>query len=225
VPRDPADVLDRVRKLLALAGSPNVHEAASAAGKAQALIERHRLEALLDAEAADVADPVTDGREAPLEVARRLRPWKVVLASGLAEANGCLAYTADHGDVSLLLVAGRAGDREVVAALYEGLVRQLEWLSATHGAGRSRDWHTSFRIGAAEVVVGRLGEATSEVDATLSEAALVLVQPARVARAHAVDAFAEQHLGLRAGRSLRVDGRGLQRGREVGATMPLPARS
>lgn len=36
------DVLDRVHKLLALAGSPNVHEAAAAAAKSQALIEPAR---------------------------------------------------------------------------------------------------------------------------------------------------------------------------------------
>ena len=37
-------LLARVQKLLALASSQNVHEAASAAAMAQALIERHRLD-------------------------------------------------------------------------------------------------------------------------------------------------------------------------------------
>ena len=41
-----ADIVDRVRKLLALAGSSNVHEAAAAAARAQELITRHRLESL-----------------------------------------------------------------------------------------------------------------------------------------------------------------------------------
>ena len=74
-------LLDRVRKLLALTESPNVHEAALAAARAQALIDAHRLQGLLDAEE---DAPVVDGRSAPLESGRRLRKWKVVLASALA---------------------------------------------------------------------------------------------------------------------------------------------
>jgi hypothetical protein len=220
---DPA-VLGRVRKLLALAGSPNVHEAASAAAAAQALVERHRLADLLSAEADVAADPVTDGRAAPLEAARRLRRWKIVLAAGLAEANACLAYTAAAGDETLLLLAGRDADRAAVAAIWEWLVQRLEWLSATHGPGRSRHWHEAFRIGAAEVIVARLAAVGAEEVATLPPAALVRVEPARQARAAAVDAFAEQHLHLGRGRSLRVDGRGLARGREAGAAMGLPPR-
>jgi hypothetical protein len=64
----------------------------------------------------------------------------------------------------------------------------------------------------------------AEEVATLPPAALVRVEPARQARAAAVDAFAEQHLHLGRGRSLRVDGRGLARGREAGAAMGLPPR-
>jgi hypothetical protein len=62
-------VLERVRKLLALASSPNIHEAASAAAKAQALIERHRLQSWLDAADAEAADPIEGGQDTPLEVA------------------------------------------------------------------------------------------------------------------------------------------------------------
>ncbi|MDP2315662.1 MAG: DUF2786 domain-containing protein, partial [Pseudomonadota bacterium] len=181
------DVLARVRKLLALATSPNVHEAAAAASAAQALIERHRLEALLAAEdgADDPLDPITDGREAPLEVARRLRKWKFALAAGLAEANGCLAYTAAVGGETHLLLAGRASDRAAVASLWGWLVSRIEWLSATHGPGRSRDWHEAFRIGAAEVVVERLARVEGEAEAALPAAALVRVAPLRAARAAA----------------------------------------
>ncbi len=219
----PPDLHDRVRRLLALATSPNVHEAASAAAAAQALIERHRLEAWLAAERTDATDPVTDGREAPLESARRPRRWKVTLAVGLAEANGCRAYTARAGEETLLLLAGHAADRQAVADIWEWLVTRLEWLSASHGASRSRPWHEAFRIGAAEVIVARLGATRGEVEATLEPAALVRVEPVRAARAAAVDAFAERHLRLGPGRALRVDARGLARGREAGATVLLPA--
>ena len=52
-------VLERVRKLLALATSPNLHEAAAAAAAAQALIERHRLGSLLEAQT-DADAGITD---------------------------------------------------------------------------------------------------------------------------------------------------------------------
>jgi hypothetical protein len=219
-------VLARVRKLLALATSPNVHEAASAAAAAQALIERHRLQALLaaEADAADPADPVTDGRDAPLERARRPRRWRIALAGGLAAANGCVAYTAEEGDETVLLVAGRATDREAVGVLWEWLVTRIAWLSATHGAGRPRAWHDAFRIGAAEAIVERLRSVGADEVATLDPAALVRVEPARAARAAAVERFTAERLHLAAGRALRVDGRAYARGRAEGANVPLPPR-
>ena len=130
---DHAAVLDRVRKLLALATSPNVHEAAAAAAAAQALVERHRLEGRLAAHAA-VTGSLTDGREAPLDRARRLRRWKVALATGLADANGCLAYTAEDARTgeTLLLVLGRG------EALHLAEVRVV--LPALHGAVGAVVW-------------------------------------------------------------------------------------
>lgn len=218
-----AAVLDRVRKLLALATSPNVHEAAAAAAAAQALIERHRLEGLLAAHAA-VTGSVTDGREAPLERARRLRRWKVALATGLADANGCLAYTAEDARTgeTLLLVLGRGEDRAAIAALWDWLVQRLEWLSATEGPGRSRAWHDAFRVGAAEVVVARLSAVAEGEAGRVPAEALMRVQSARADQAAAVAAYAEAHLALGPGRALRVDARAYTAGRAAGARVTLP---
>ncbi len=215
-------VLDRVRKLLALAGSPNVHEAAAAAAAAQTLIERHRLQALLDAVADDAANPVTDGRAAPLDTARKLRPWRVALAAGLARANGGVAYTAAVGDREVLLVAGRAPDRAAVAALFEALAKRIEWLSATHGAGRPRSWHEAFRVGAAETVVARLAAGSGEATAGFDDATQAQLAPARAAHDVAVEDFVSARLQLRPGRGLCVDARGFARGRVEGAGMVLP---
>ena len=221
-------LLSRVRKLLALAESPNVHEAAAAAAAAQALIAKHRLAELL---AADVQDPITDGREAPLETARRLRKWKGALAGGLARVNGCVAYTADyphsthahetHAHETQLLLVGRAADRDAVAEIWKWLVQRLELLSATYGAGKSRAWHEAFRIGAAEVAVSRLAATHQDEQATLPVEALVRVERALADRSAAVDAYAAKSMRLKAGRALRVDAQGLARGRVAGATAPL----
>ncbi|MCB9779754.1 MAG: DUF2786 domain-containing protein [Alphaproteobacteria bacterium] len=234
-------LLDRVRKLLALATSPNVHEAAAAAAAAQALITRHRLQALLDRAAAEeqAAAEVDDGRDRPLEDARKIRKWKAVLAAGLADANGCRAYTVSLGRRrQLLCVAGHRDDQDAVHALWDWLVKRLEWLSATHGTlpggqSQDRDWHESFRIGAADAVVTRLRAVQEEERAALIEAqaqgpddgrqtALARMDGALAARGEAVDRFAEEELHLKKGRGITVRLDGLEAGRKAGASMPLP---
>lgn len=212
---DLSRVLDRVRKLLALATSPNVHEAALAAAQAQALIDRHRLDALL---ADEVAAPITDGADEPLERARRPRKWRSVLASALAEANGCLAWSAQRGGETELYVLGRAEDRAAVVVLWAWLAPRIEWLSATHGAGKDRAWHEAFRIGAVETVVQRLRGAAPRSE----EAGLVRVQQDLIARREAVERYAAERLGLGKGRGMRLDARAYAKGRAAGAELVLP---
>jgi len=212
------DVLDRVRKLLALASSPNVHEAAAAAAAAQALIEAHRLEGLLAEEGREDEDPV--GEEL-LSSSRRLRRWKAVLAQGLAGANGCLIYTRQAGKQREIVVVGRSADRAAVRSLFDWLERQLAWLSATHGAGQSKQWHDDFRVGASGTVVARLGEAAAAQRAALTEAALVRVEPALAAREARVQRYADDTLRLKRGRSVRVDPDAWERGRAAGHAVEL----
>jgi len=221
----PPPALDRVRKLLALATSPNPHEAAVAAAHAQKLIEAHRLHEWLAAtdEVGCDPDPIEDGRDAPLETARRIRKWKIVLANVLAEANGCVAftYTAEGRDEAIALV-GRSRDRAAVAELWGWLVKRIEWLSATHGAGRSRQWHEAFRIGVVDAVAHRLTRAGEEARAEVGDAALVHVDPRRVAHRAALDRFVDERLRLGRGRAIRVDGRAWQRGRAASGDLDLP---
>lgn len=206
--------LAKVRKLLALATSSNPHEAALAAARAQRLIEAHRLEQWLLAEHAekDDPDPIVDAREAPLEVARKVRKWKVALACALADVNGCVAYVLARGDDEAIVLVGRARDRDAVVALWQWLSKRIEWLSATHGAGRSRQWHDAFRIGVVDEVARRLDEGRTEASDALGSTALVTVDPRRVAHREALDRFVDEHLGLGHGRAMRVDAAAYRRG-------------
>ncbi len=215
-------VLDRVRKLLALATSPNVHEAAAAAARAQRLVEQHRLEGWLAAERAeaDDPDPIEDARDEPLEVARRLRKWKRVLASGLAEVNGCVAYTLEAPDGERLVLVGRSRDRAAVRELWEWLTKRIEWLSATEGGKRPRAWHDAFRIGAAESIVERLRQAGEDVRHA-EPTALVVVDAAVAAHRRAMDRFVEERLSLGRGRSIRVDVDAFEEGRAAGKDFDL----
>jgi hypothetical protein len=164
-----------------------------------------------------------DARDEPLEVGRRIRKWKVVLAAVLAEANDCIAYTLERGrgrEQAIVLV-GRGRDRAAVGELWGWLVKRIEWLSATHGVGRSRQWHEAFRIGVVDAIAARLVKSAQEVRAELDSTALVVVDPARAAHREALDRVAEG-LRLGAGRGVRVDARAWQRGRAAGGDVELP---
>ncbi|MCX4247635.1 DUF2786 domain-containing protein [Paraliomyxa miuraensis] len=213
-----------MRKLLALATSPNPHEAALAAARAQALIEAHRLQEWLDAEQRvhEDPDPIVDARDEPLEVSRRLRKWKVVLASTLAEANDCIAYTLEQGQERAIVLVGRLRDRAAVIELWTWLVKRIEWLSATHGAGRSRQWHEAFRIGVVDAVAERLRHGSDEARHELSSTALVKVEPLRAAHREALQRFASERLGLSSGRGISVDAHAWARGRAAADDVELP---
>jgi hypothetical protein len=229
-PADRTDAaLDRVRKLLALATSDNPHEAALAASRAQAIIETHRLQRWLDAEQAvhEDPDPIVDARDEPLEVARKIRRFKSALASVLADANGCVAYTLDtptpdQPKACAIVLVGRARDRAAVTALWDWLVKRIEWLSATHGAKRSKKWHDAFRLGVVDAVAERLRESSTERRASLDATALVIVDPAEAAHREALDRFVADVLHLGPGRSVSIDGRAWAWGKRASEDLDLP---
>lgn len=212
------DPLDKVRKLLALARSADVHEAAAAAAAAQAMVERYRLQDLLEAREASEQDPV---EEEVLETARRRRRWKTVLASGLADVNACLAFTRDAGRDKQIVLAGRAADRAAVRSLWDWLVPQLEWLSATHGAGRDKRWHDDFRIGAIDTILERLRGVHEQERGQLDGAALVRLDPALVERRAALERFSQERLRPGKGRRLLVGVDAWKAGRAAAAEVSI----
>ncbi len=212
------DPLETVRKLLALAKSNNVHEAASAAARAQAIVERYRLEDLLEADEEAASQPIDDE---VLESARRPRRWKTVLAAALADVNGCLVATRESGRETEIVLAGRAADRAAVRSLWDWLVPRVEWLSATHGAGRDKRWHDDFRIGAVETIRARLHACRDEEQAAVEPAALVRIEPALVARQAAIDRYAKERLRTRPGRRLMVGEQAWTAGRAAGQALKL----
>ena len=215
-------VIHRVQKLLALSSSANVHEAASAAAAAQTLIVRYQLESLL-VEEVHLRTAIEDGRDDPLLVARKIRKWKRVLASGLAEINHCKAFTIPvHRREQHLCILGYPEDRAITRTLWDWLVQRLEWLSATHGQAQSREWHESFRIGAANAIIDRLTTVEGRAKEAMETTALATVDASRARRRAAVAAHAEAQMNLTAGRRIRVVVDAHNAGREAGAHMPLP---
>jgi hypothetical protein len=148
------EIAERVRKLLRLAQSDNVHEAAAAAAAAQELAERHRLtpEAL--------AEGPGEFRAQTIETMPHVVEWRVVLAQGIANANGCDVVTwkrtQDSGELATeLIVVGPDEDRQTCAYLYSFLATEVDRL-AGETADTSRRFRNGFRIGAAIEIRRRL---------------------------------------------------------------------
>jgi hypothetical protein len=159
---------ERIRKLLALADSPNENEAAAAAEKAQALMLRYGIEmatiAALGGERLAVDEHVVDGK---------VDPWRRMLAAAVARSAGGRVVWAPDGyarSQGKIFFYGPAGAVGGMVELYRYLEAQLIVISAAATAARrerrvhGRTWRNSFLLGA----VGRVGQ---RLDARRAETA------------------------------------------------------
>lgn len=132
--------IDKIRKLLALAGNnPNEHEAAAAAAKAQDMMREHDL----SMSQVDIKqDPRTAGinktQRETLAKAGKPGGWKVDLYKAVAETSGCWAFVGKQrsGYDGWGYMVGRAQDIEIAEYLYQYLVREIERLQDEFGKTR-----------------------------------------------------------------------------------------
>ena len=174
---------ERIRKLLALADSPNENEAAAAAEKAQALMLRYGIEmatiAASGGERLAVDEHVLDGK---------VDPWRRMLAAAVARSAGGQVVWAPDGygrGQGKIFFYGPAGAVGGIVELYRYLEAQLVVISAAATAGRrerrvhGRTWRNSFLLGAVGRVGQRLDARRAETAATGENGrALVLVKTA-----------------------------------------------
>ncbi len=159
-------IIDKIRKLLALAKSDNVNEAAAAAARAQAIIDNHKIDlALLQEEEQheeQPEEPVRRCLDFPLfAVARRIPAWKWDLAWSLCDANQCRPWSSTEYDEAeekyarVCYVIGRTGDAQTVQYLHQYLAHEIDRLAKTH-SGKGRTWLNNFRLGAVSEIERRL---------------------------------------------------------------------
>jgi len=172
---------ERIRKLLALADSPNENEAAAAAVKAQALMLRYGIEMATIAASGGLAvdEHVLDGK---------VDPWRRMLAAAVARSAGGRVVWAPDGygrGQGKIFFYGPAGVVGGIVGLYRYLEAQLVVISAAATAGRrerrvhGRTWRNSFLLGAVGRVGQRLDARRAEtVQAGENGRALVLVKTA-----------------------------------------------
>lgn len=150
-------IIARIQKLMALAASPNEHEAAVAAGMAAKLMAQHGIE-----EAALAVDTAEDRAEAALHI-------EDVVLGGLASASwrGRLAMAAafpvngqTYRSGDSLRIVIEAGKVAQARELYDLLVRQVDHWTGREAHGMGRAYANAYRLGMATTIYGRLEEAT-----------------------------------------------------------------
>jgi hypothetical protein len=159
-------VLDKVRKLLKLAqANTNPHEAASAAARAQQLIDEHNLTHMLlqmdGTEPAEQEEDIFDfkQKDAPLYTGKKLDRWRVYLAMHISDANSCRIYIMPGRSIEIV---GRPSDAETVRYLYAWLSHETVRLSEDHGAGCGVTWKNNFRLGVVDTLGRKLRESRRE---------------------------------------------------------------
>lgn len=147
---------DRVQKLLALASSPNPHEAALAAGRAAALIAQYRLDhaELIDEKIEDAQIQIF--RNEPLDASKRLRGWKIALASAVARILDCRIVVSGpqsgqrHGrkdNIRRIWIVGRPDDEQRLRWMYPSMVSLVQMVSRAKLQNASHRFREDFRRG------------------------------------------------------------------------------
>jgi hypothetical protein len=177
-------IIEKIKKLLALADSSNEHEAALAAGHAQRLLAEHNL-AMTDIEAAhqpDKADTVETS------VPRSLPKWLRHLCSGVSSAFDCQAV--HHPATGKMTFIGVGADLQVAVYTFTYLERTVRMLCSCYMklhannavTNRHRElMRQSYFLGAVTTITTRLRE--QQVQTPINTGALVPVKEGLIRQA------------------------------------------
>lgn len=171
------EAMDKVRKLLALANSANEHEAANAAARAAQIMERHRLDAamLADAEQRQIEEDEAYERNQDIPAARahvRMPPWYWSIAWSVAKANRCMPRSYDSaGSKRRVTFMGRPSDARAAVYMLDAIANEVDRLGREYVSrldrGAPRSAGKSFRLGAARTISQRLDASARETDTAI----------------------------------------------------------
>jgi hypothetical protein len=157
-PQDTAKIIDRIKKLLALAESGNEHEAAAAAARAQSLLQLHQLEMaqIVGTVGRDSKGEIRMAHVPFLGAARAIlagknpygtvrSSWEVLLGGYVARAFFCEIL---YSQINLEFI-GREVDLEVATYTYAVLAKRIEDLAQIRtrefGARYQEKYGVSYR--------------------------------------------------------------------------------
>ena len=221
-----ARVLDKVRKLRALATSSNVFEAAAAAGAAERLLHQHELS---EAEVEGAGDEPRERAEPAGECldshGANVTRWRSTLAAYLADVHGCTTWIEPHwsheaGNTSWKVrIAGRPSDIAIVHYLHTWLTAEILRLVVSEGRGHGRSWRNSYAWGAVAGIQRQMDRARAEMRAAATSSALAVI------RGRLAEATSAAPHGLRTLRkpSPARDRNALEHGQRAGEVLHISA--
>ena len=212
-----AQVMEKVKKLLALAASPSEAEATAALAKASVLLAKYGL---------SMAEVRRDEevQEAVLLEKKRLRVWESILVSVICKATFTTPLHYRTGTAGRLLLIGREVNMATARELFAYLHELILILGRTHSAQIAHV--ESFRQGLAYRIGERLsalyGKGTDEGVPAEDETRALVVQADATAKVEN-SGYIRQKYGKPGTRkvSRRVEPDSYYRGRAVGDTVNL----
>lgn len=151
-------IVDKIKKLLALATSSNENESTAAAEKASLLLAQYNL-SLADL-GPNHQEEIDESR---VETTSKFVTWKMILLSGIAEANGCNAMRNSY--TGSMFLVGTSTNLIVCTHLYEYLSQAIERRAKYRkGNGRGLAYLNAFRVGCATRLRQRLLEQKQEME-------------------------------------------------------------
>jgi len=166
---DKTPIIDKIKKLLALANSSNEHEAALAAAHAQRLLSAHNL-AMADITASDRPDKAD---RVETDVARTLPKWIRHLSASVSSAFDCQAI--HHPAAGKMTFIGIGADVQVAVYTFTYLERTVRKLCSGYLkqhvgntiAGRQRDlMRQSYYLGAVSTIARQLQDQKKQTPVT-----------------------------------------------------------
>jgi len=177
-------IIEKIRKLLALANSSNEHEAALAASHAQRLLSEHNL-AMADIES-EQKPQSADKVEAT--VSKTLPKWVRHLSSGVCTAFDCQAI--HHPNLGKMTFIGVGADVQIAAYTFAYLDKTVRKLCASYikhhvndsVPNRQRElMRQSYYLGAVSTINSRLRE--QKIQTPITPGALVPIKEGLIKKA------------------------------------------
>ena len=224
-------LIDKIRKLLALAGSPNENEAASASEKAQALLAEHNL-SMSDVKSGTEkgADFIING-----DTVTNARPWRRSLGATIAKLYFCTYFFTTVGSDDRHSFVGEKHNIEVARLMFEYLTKTVDRLSRDGSrkvpAHERSGYKTSFRWACSQRLCHRLMDRIRDTSQHETKTATGNTLPALASlydqTKRQLDIYIEQKVGkMRPSRTKAKfhNARGTMEGREAGNSIGLDAQ-
>lgn len=218
----PQNIIERVKGLLQLAKSSNVHEATLALSHAQALMTKWKIESLEVETPSGWKFAIHTGKGCAMYYGHP-DPWECFLLDESVAYMGGEIIIYGSGESQEWVYAGLEAEAKLCKLIFWDLRKRIEAIFKSQKANGVKDLH-SFACAATSVIFTRMkSERDAMIQSSISERGLVTLS----SQAKAFEEFfkaATKHMGtITDKRKRKLDGESYMAGKQAGAIMPLPA--